>query len=84
MDFQPKNDSPITDELLPKHRRRHSTEVASGAALVWKGIPWFNFRNFRSIDAPGTGQPLFTFAARQSETPLWERLDASSGLLLSV
>ncbi len=83
MDSQPKNDSPATDQLLPNHRRRHSTEVALGAVLVWKEIPWFN-RNLRSIDAPGAGQPLFTFAAQQSETPLWERLDASSGLLLSV
>jgi hypothetical protein len=54
-------------------------------ALRWFGKRYLGLiRNFRSIDAPGTGQPLFTFAAQQSETPLWERLDASSRLLLSV
>jgi hypothetical protein len=84
MDCQPRNDSPTTDELLPKHRRRHSTEVASGTALVCKEIPWFNSELQIYRDAPGTRQPLFRFAVQRPETPLWERLNAASGLLLSV
>ena len=62
-DVQPRMAPVTTDQLLPKHRRRHSTEVASGTAR-WFGKGYLGLiRNCRSIDAPGTGQPLFTFAA---------------------